>query len=142
VRQIGPSARRLARLVRTDIKAMPDIAAVLRPTATSSYGGYASNYAQVGTRVVTAEVQAALPGLQPGTTPGRLSASVLSGGNEQPGAGSRLSLMGYTLTVPPGTDIKPSDRIEAGGLTFEVISGKKAASWNLSDAWTLTEITR
>lgn len=101
---------------------MPDTATILRPTVVNGPGGQKPTWAAVG------------------TTPCRLSASVLSGGNEQPGGGQLVALMSYTLTVPPGTDITHTDRIQVGDTTFEIAAGKRAASWNMSDSWTLTEI--
>lgn len=110
-------------ILRTDgEQAMPDTATILRLTAASTAGGHSETYAQVG------------------TTQCRLTASVLSGGTEQMGAGQLVATMAYTMTVPPGTDIRDSDRIVCQGTTFEVLAGKRVASWNLSDSYTLEEI--
>jgi hypothetical protein len=112
-------------ILRADsLPAMPDTATILRLTATSTAGGHSQSYGSIG------------------TTPCRLSASVLSGGNEQSVAEQLAGIMAYTLVVPAGTDIKPSDRIQVSGRTFEVQAGKTVASWNLSDSWTMTEIQR
>lgn len=119
----------LASLKAEGLRGMPDTATVLRNTPTrTSDGGSAPNF-------------------QPHhTTPCRLTASVLSGGSEQDAASQLAGIMAYTLTVPAGTDIVPSDRIQVpdapGVRIFEVASGKTVASWNMSDAWTLTEIQR
>lgn len=137
----GPTAGELTDLVADGLQGMPDIATVLRnsPTRTAT-GGSRENYLPVTTHVVTPAVRALLPGLQPGTTRCRIAASVLGGGSEQVGAGQLVSLMGYTLVVPPGTDIRTADRIQVGASTFEVTSGKTDASWNMSDAYTMQKI--
>lgn len=129
--KIGPTAGELAWLTREGIKAMPDTATILRlpsPTVRTATGGYST--------VRTAHH----------TTPCRLTASVLSGGGEQEAAGQLAGIMAYALTVPAGTDIRPSDQIQVpdanGVRTFEVAAGKTVASWNMSDSWTLTEIQR
>lgn len=114
----------LAILRADDQQAMPDTATILRPTFVNGPGGQRPTFASVGTTIC------------------RLSASVLGGGNEQDAASQLAGIMTYTLTVPPGTDINRGDRIESSGSTFEVAAGKRAASWNLSDSWTLTEIQR
>lgn len=119
----GPSAGELAQMVADGIKAMPDTAMILRPTIVNGPGGPAQTYPSTGP-----------------TTVCRLSASVLSGGSEQLGAGTLVSTMAYTLTVPPGTDIQRQDRIEVGGDTFEVLAIKGAASWNMSDSATMMKI--
>jgi hypothetical protein len=117
------STAELASMKAEGLRAMPDTAMILRPTIVNGPGGAEQTYPSTGP-----------------TTVCRLSASVLSGGSEQLAAGQLVGTMGYSLTVPPGTDIKNSDRILCQGTTFEVISGKRAASWNLSDSYTLTEI--
>lgn len=123
----GPTAGELASLKAEGLRAMPDTATILRaaPTKTAT-GGSRPNY--------TAHH----------TTKCRLTASVLSGGNEQQAAGQLVGIMAYTMTVPAGTDVTPADRIQipdgAGVRVFEVAAGKTVASWNMSDAWTLTEI--
>lgn len=103
--------------------AMPDTAMILRPTTVNGPGGPAQTYPATGP-----------------TTPCRLSASVLSGGSEQLGAGTLVSTMAYTLTVPPGTDIQRQDRIKVGDDTFEVLAIKGASSWNMSDSATMMKI--
>jgi hypothetical protein len=119
----------LASLKAEGLRAMPDTVTILRnaPTQTPT-GGWRPNW-------------------QPHhTTKCRLSASVLSGGNEQEAAGQLAGIMAYTLTVPAGTDITPADRIRvpdgSGPRDFEVAAGKTVASWNMSDSWTLTEVQR
>jgi hypothetical protein len=111
----------LASLKAEGLRAMPDTVTILRNTPTQTpTGGWRPNW-------------------QPHhTTKCRLSASVLSGGNEQEAAGQLAGIMAYTLTVPAGTDITPADRIR----DFEVAAGKTVASWNMSDSWTLTEVQR
>lgn len=104
---------------------MPDTASIVRPIITNGPGGPRETSA---------------PTI--GTTPCRLTASILSGGDEQLAAGQIVGIMAYTLTVPPGTDIKDSDRIVCQGTTFEVRAGKRSASWNISDSYTLVEIQR
>lgn len=116
------SAGELASIKAESLRAMPDTATILRNTPARTSGGSTPGYASVG------------------TTRCRLSASVLGGGNEQVAAGQLVSVMGYTLVVPPGTNIKNSDRIQVGSSVFEVISGKTDASWNMSDAYTLQKI--
>lgn len=122
---IGPSPGELAQMLRDNVQAMPDTATILRATAVNGPGGQS--------RGVPAVV---------GTTPCRLSASVLGSGNEQDAAAQLAGIMTYTLTVPPGTDITHNDQIQVGDTVFEVAAGKRAASWNMSDSWTLTEIQR
>src|SRR5436853_652197 len=112
----------LAALRTENLQAMPDAATILRQTAASTAGGHSETYAQIG------------------TSPCRLTASVLSGGTEQMGAGQLVATMAYTMTVPAGTDIRDSDRIVCQGTTFEVLAGKRAASWDLSDSYTLVEV--
>lgn len=117
------SAGELASLAAEGLRAMPDTATILRNnTPVRTPGGYSQNFLPVG------------------TTRCRLSASVLSGGNEQQGAGELVTVLSYTLTVPPGTDIKAADRIQVGTSLFEVNAVKGDASWNMSDAITLTKI--
>lgn len=117
------NAAELADLIAEDTRAMPDTATILRTTAVRTpTGGYTQDFLPVG------------------TTPCRLTASILSGGNERSAVGELVPTMGYTLTVPPGTDIKARDRVQVSGTTFEVNAIKGAASWNLSDSATLTEI--
>ena len=132
----------LASLIREDIRAMPDTAVVLRPTGGSTAGGWGQNFAPVTTPIVSAAVQAQFPNIVPGTTPCRLTASVLSGGSEQTAGAQLASTMAYTMTMPPDTDVRPSDRIEIQGTTLEVVAVKGAASWNLSDSATLMEVRR
>lgn len=125
------SGYELSTLKAEGLRAMPDTATVLRrpspPVRTASGGSSGTHLAHH-------------------TTPCRLTASVLSGGNEQEAAGQLAGIMAYTLTVPAGTDITPADRIQvpdgAGVRVFEVAAGKTVASWNMSDSWTLTEIQR
>jgi hypothetical protein len=116
------SVGELASLQREGLRAMPDTATILRNTPVRTPGGYTQNFLPVG------------------TTRCRLSASVLSGGNEQQGAGELVAVLSYTLTVPPGTDIKPADRIQVGTSLFEVNAVKGDASWNMSDAITLSKL--
>lgn len=117
------SAGELASIKAESLRAMPDIATVLRNSPTkSATGGSIANWATAG------------------TTRCRLGASVLGGGSESVQAGQPVSVMGYTLTVPPGTDIRTADRIQVGASTFEVTSGKTDASWNMSDAYTMQKI--
>jgi hypothetical protein len=139
---IGPTPRELARLIREGIKAMPDTATVLRQTITNTYAGPDANFAQPTTQVVTSDILAMKPDIAPGTTPCRLTASVLGGGDEQELAGQLGGLMPYTLTVPPNTDIRLSDRVLAQDLQLEVRARKGGASWNLSDSYTCTEVQR
>lgn len=129
--KIGPTTGELGWLVREGVKAMPDTATVLRlpdPPVRTPTGGYST------TRTAHH------------TTPCRLSASVLGAGDEQEGAGQEVGLMTYTLTMPPGTDLEPADQVGVTDATdgssslFEVRSVKRAASWNMSDAATLTEV--
>lgn len=118
---IGPGE--LDTLRRESLHAMPDTVHILRPTNVRDAGGYTpTDFAEVG------------------TSPCRLTASILSGGGERTSAGQLVSMMAYTLTVPAGTDVKPSDRVEVSGVTFEVTAIKDAASWNLTDSCTLMEI--
>lgn len=118
----------LASLKSEGLRAMPDTATILRMTTVATAGGYTQTYASIG------------------TTPCRLSASVLSGGDEQEAAAQLAGIMAYNLAVPAGTDITPADRIQvsdgAGMRTFEVKAGKTVASWNMSDSWTMVEIQR
>lgn len=118
----------LASLRTEGLRAMPDVATILRRPATRTPGGFSGDFAALT------------------TTPCRLSASVLGGGDEQMAASQLAGIMPYTLVVPAGTDIKPSDRIQVpdanGVRTFEVKAGKTVASWNMSDAWTLVEVQR
>lgn len=121
----------LSSLKAEGLRAMPDTATILRlpdPPVRTATGGYST------TRTAHH------------TTPCRLSASVLSGGNEQEAAGQLAGIMAYTLTVPAGTDITPADQIQVpdanGVRIFEVAAGKTVASWNMSDSWTLTEVQR
>jgi hypothetical protein len=100
-----------------------------------------------GTILRNAPVQTATGGWRPnfvsaGTTKCLLTASVLGGGSEQPAAGQEVGLMTYTLTVPSGTDIRPSDRLAVGATTFEVQSIKRADSWSTSDSAILVEVQR
>jgi hypothetical protein len=119
----------LASLKAEDLRAMPDTATILRRAGDRTAGGGSS-----GNFVAHH------------TTPCRLSASVLSGGGEQDAASALAGIMAYTLTVPAGTDVRPSDRVQIPDTPtpriFEVAAGKTVASWNMSDAWTLTEIQR
>lgn len=139
---LGPTDAELSMLIREDIRAMPDTATVLRPSPGSTPGGWGQNFAPVSSRIVSTAVLAQFPSIAPGTTPCRLTASVLSGGSEQGGGSQLASTQGYTMVMPPDTDLKPSDRVEVQGKTLEVIAVKGAASWNLSDSATLMEITR
>jgi hypothetical protein len=136
----------LAALKAEGLRAMPDTATILRPTTTNTYAGPDVTYSPPTTQLVAPDILALKPDIAPGTTPCRLSASVLSGGNEQESAGELVGIMAYTLTVPPGTNITPADRIQVpdgdGVRIFEVASGKTVASWNMSDSWTLTEVQR
>lgn len=116
------NAAELASLKAEGLRAMPDTATILRNTSARTAGGYSQAFASVG------------------TTPCRLTASVLSGGDEQMGAGQLVPIMAYTLTVPTGTDIRSSDRIQVGAAVFEVSAGKREASWNMSDSYTLQKI--
>jgi hypothetical protein len=117
------STAELASMKAEGLRAMPDTATILRPTVVNGPGGAAPTFPSTGP-----------------TTVCRLSASVLSGGSEQLGAGTLVSTMAYTLTVPPGTDIQRQDRIEVGVDTFEVLAIKGAASWNMSDSATMMKI--
>jgi hypothetical protein len=122
-------------------RAMPDTAVILRPAAATPVpGGYDQTFQQVTTQVVTPAIQAMFPDIAPGTTPCRIKASILAGGNEVNGPGEEVATMAYTMTMPPGTDVRKQDRVQAQGKTFEVNAIKGAASWNLSDSATLTEI--
>lgn len=112
----------LADLKGDNLTAMPDTATILRNTPVSGPGGFTGDYTAVG------------------TTPCRLTASVLSGGNEFTAAGELVSTVAYTLTMPAGTDVQPRDRILCQGTTFEVIAVKAAASWNLSDSCSMVEV--
>lgn len=118
----------LAGLKAEGLRAMPDTATILRATVTHTAGGSQQAFSAHHTTIC------------------RLSASVLSGGNEQEAAGQLAGIMAYSMTVPAGTDITPADLIQvpdgAGVRTFEVAAGKTVASWNMSDSWTLTEIQR
>lgn len=137
---IGPTTAELAEMIGEDIKAMPDVATVLRPAATRGPGGYNQDFQAVTTQVVSAAILRQFPTIAPGTTPCRLTASVLSGGSEPGGPGQLVSTMGYTMTMPPDTDVQPRDRLQIQGTTFEVLAIKGAASWNLSDSATLVEV--
>lgn len=117
------SAGELASLKAENLRAMPDTAMILRPTITNGPAGARPTFPPTGP-----------------TTPCRLGASVLSGGNEQAGPGQLVSIMTYALTVPAGTDVQAKDRVKVGGDTFEVLSVKGAASWNLSDSASLAKI--
>lgn len=106
---------------------MPDVVTVLRrsrPPARTATGGYTQDFAAHHTLRCL------------------LTASILSGGDEAPGAGQTAALMRYTMNVPAGADITPEDRVQLGDTIFEVAAGKRASSLNISDSWTLTEIQR
>jgi hypothetical protein len=118
------SATGLATWKAVALRAMPDTATILRPTTASTPGGFSQNFVPVG------------------TTPCRLYASVLASGGEQISAAELASTMVYTMTMPPGTDVQPRDRVQVQGTTFEVIAIKGASSWNISDSATLKEIRR
>jgi hypothetical protein len=120
----GPTTGELAQLKVDSRKAMPDTATIMRPTYTNGPGGQTPTFATIG------------------TTPCRLTASVLSGGSEQMAAGQLASTVAYMLTVPADTDIQARDQIKVGTSTFEVNAGKRNASWNITDSYTLTEIRR
>lgn len=129
-------------LIAEDVRAMPDTAVIQRPTASNSAGGQSQHFLPVPTQLVTPQILALFPSIAPGTTPCRLTASVLSGGSEPNLAAALASTMAYTMTMPPGTDVQPRDRVLIQGTTLEVISIKRAASWNLSDSASLMEIRR
>lgn len=139
---IGPSTGELTALIAEDIRAMPDTAVVLRPTTVSTAGGWTPTYVQPTTQLMSAQILALFPSIAPGTTLCRLTASVLSGGSEQTAAAELASMMAYTMTMPPNTDVQPKDRVQIQGTTLEVISIKGSASWNLSDSASLMEVRR
>lgn len=107
-------------------RAMPDTATILRlpspPTRTA--GGYQQNYSAVG------------------TTPCRLTTSLTTVPSEQAAAGQLASITHWMLMVPADTDIHSGDRIEFGTALFEVLGGFQQSSWNISDTWSLAEISR
>jgi hypothetical protein len=114
----------IARTRRAVEGMMTSTATIMRSTAVHSAGGYRPGFAAVA------------------TTRCLLTASVLSGGGEGQGAGELTATMQYTLAVPGGTDIRPSDRVVVGSTTFEVLACKRSDTWNTSDSATLVEIQR
>lgn len=109
------------------LAAMPDTAIIRRATTARSAGGYS---------------QSANPWPAVGTTRCRLTTSLTTVPSEKTGAGQQVSITHWMLTVPAGTDIQRSDRIEAQGITFEVLGGFQASTLNITDTYSLAEIQR
>jgi hypothetical protein len=99
---------------------MTATATILRDQGVKGPGGWGQNFQPVGTT--------------------KCLLSVLGGGTEALVAGRLVATMAYTLTVPPGTDIGPSDRIMVEGTTFEVKALKRSDTWNTSDSAILEEL--
>lgn len=102
----------------------PDTATILRSKPTSGPGGPTETYVTVG------------------TTPCRLTTSPTTTPSEMLAAGQLASITHWLLNVPPSTDIQPRDRVTVQGVTFEVLGGYAAASWNISDSYILAEVQR
>lgn len=106
------------------IPAWPDKATILRNTSVNGAGGSSSDYLPVGTTIC------------------RLTTSLTTTPSEVEIAAELASVTHWMLNVPADTDIKPSDRVQVQGITFEVVGGYKAASWNISDTHILAEVQR
>lgn len=100
----------------------PDTAHILRDTPTSGPGGWTSTYVEIA------------------TAPCRLTTSPQTVPSEMVAAGELASVTHWLLNVPPDTDIIARDRIIVQGVTFEVLGGYQAASWNIADSYVLAEV--
>lgn len=109
------------------LAAMPDVADILRAATTRTAGGYS---------------QSPDPWPTVATTRCRLTTSLTTVPSEQPGATQLVSITHWMLTVPSGTDIRPSDRIQVQGATFEVLGGFQSGTLNITDTYSLAEIQR
>lgn len=116
------SAGELATMQHDVLPAMPDTATILRNAPTSSAGGWSQNFVSVGTS------KARLVGL---TAP-----------IEETAAAEIASVSRWRMVVPPGTAIRPSDRVQINGQTFEVQGAITGDSFNITDTFYLTEILR
>lgn len=101
----------------------PDTATILRDTPASTAGGWSSTYVAVGTTACR-------------LTPASLAPA------EMIAAAELASITRWFLNVPPGTDIRPRDRVTVQGTTFEVLGGYQPGSWNIADIHILAEVTR
>lgn len=100
----------------------PDTAHILRSTPTSTAGGWAQDFVEIG------------------TCPCRLTTSPQTVPSEVVAAGQLASITHWLLNVPPDTDIIARDRVTVQGVTFEVLGGYQAASWNIADTYVLAEV--
>lgn len=104
-----------ATMTSTLAASLPDVATIMRAKLTADAMGGARQ-----TWVVLAS-----------NVPCRLSPSMSRVGDEAISGGAVVSSADWTITLPKGQDVTPSDRIRVGSRTFEVTVAR-ARSWELA----------
>lgn len=108
--------------LRAVLAAMPDTATILRNTPSSTPGGWSQSFVVVG------------------TSPCRLVG--ITAPTEQLAAAEIASVTHWRLEVPAGTNIKPSDRVQVTGSTYEVLGAFGSKTFGVTDTFYLAEILR